>query len=151
MLRHASFAVLAFTVLLTALPVSAFAAGQPACPDGALAAILDAPGETGEESIFPAQDDPRNKACIFICEAGWGITTSMKRGTGVDCTAAGNSLSSQAGSEAASIGPSRCAAAGAALGYCGWVLHVTVSCHWDFVLGTYVIDGYGDIKCKDYC
>jgi hypothetical protein len=152
MLRSLSLAVLAFLILTAAVP--AFAA-EPARPDGSLAAIFDAPGETGEEAPFPTQDNPqndlRNKACIFICEAGWGVTTSMKRGTGSDCTAANSNLSSQIGSEAVSIGSSGCSNAGAALGYCGWVLHVTVSCHWDFVLGTYVADGYGDVKCKDYC
>lgn len=149
--RSISLAVLAFLVLSIAAPVSASAAGQPACPDGALATIFDKPGEAGEEAIFPTQDAPQNKTCIYICEAGWGVTTSMKRGTGADCTTASNNLRSQIGSEAVSIGPGGCNNAGAALGYCGWVLQVTVSCHWDFVLGTYVTDGYGDVKCKDYC
>lgn len=152
MLRHATLlAVLAFAVLFTALPASASAAGQPACPDGALAAILGTPEETGGEAPFSPQEEAQNKACIFICEGGWGVTTSMKRGTGADCTAASNSLTNQIGSEAVSIGPNGCSNAGAALGYCGWIRYVTVSCHWDFVLGTYVIDGYGDVKCKDYC
>lgn len=151
MLRSLSLAVLAFLILSAAVPVSASAAGQPACPDGSLTAIFDTPGETGEEALFPAQDDPQEKVCIFICDDGWGVTTSMKRGTGADCTAANSNLTSQIGSEAVSIGPSGCSNAGAALGYCGWVRHVTVACHWDFVLGTYVVDGYGDIKCKDYC
>lgn len=145
MLRHASFAVLTFLVLLTALPA---AASQPACPDGALSAILAPPEETGGEAPFSPLDGKQNKACIFVCDPWY--QTPMYRGSGVDCTAAQNSLASQVSSYAAANGVSLCNAGGA-LGYCGYTVHVTVTCHWDFVLGAYSKDGYGDIKCKDYC
>ena len=145
MLRSLSLAVLAF-LMLSAVPVSA---AQPACPDGALAAIFDTPGETGEEAIFPTKDAPQNKVCIFICEEWY--QTPMFRGTGADCTAAQNSLASQIAAYGAANGSSLCNAGGAAFGYCGYTVHVTVACHWDFVLGLYVKDGYGSIKCKDYC
>ncbi len=148
MLRHASFAVLAFLILLTAFSASASATGQPACPDGSLAAIFSTPEETGGEASFSPQDEARNKACIFVCDPWY--QTLMYRGTGADCTAAQNSLSSQVSGYAAANGVNLCRDGGA-LGYCGYTVHVTVTCHWDFVLGAYSKDGYGDIKCKDYC
>jgi hypothetical protein len=147
MLRNVSFAVLAFLVLLTALPAALSAAG-PDCPDGSLAAILGAPEETGGEAQFSPLDGAQNKACIFVCDPWY--QTPMYRGSGVDCTAAQNSLASQVSGYAAANGVSLCNAGGA-LGYCGYTVHVTVTCHWDFVLGAYSKDGYGDIKCKDYC
>jgi hypothetical protein len=150
MLRCSKLAVLA---VLALLPVSAFAAGLPGCDNAsmALAAVM-APlnaSPAGGAPLSP-QYDPQNKACIYVCD-WWGDVTSMHRGTGASCTEAHNALASAVGGEASSIGPGLCDNAGAALGYCGFILVVTVSCHWDFVLGTYVEDGYGKIKCKDYC
>jgi hypothetical protein len=150
MMRHISLVVLAGFAALALLPASASASGPFDCPDPAPAAFLGTPSPAGGEGLFSPGNDPQNKVCIYICEP-WGFTTSMKRGTGSDCTASNSSLRSAVGAEASSIGPGLCNNAGATFGYCGFNLVVTVSCHWDFVLGTYVTDGYGDIKCKDYC
>lgn len=149
MLRHASLAVLAFAILLTALPASAAVSEQPDSPEGSLSAVLGTAEETGGKELFSPQYDLQNKACIFICEPWY--QTPMFRGTGADCTAAQNSLASQVAAYGAANGSSLCNAGGAAFGYCGYTVHVTVACHWDFVLGLYVKDGYGSIKCKDYC
>ncbi len=147
--RNALLAVLVFAVLLSALPASAATLGQSGCPDASLAAILDTPGAGGEAILSPMAD-AKNKVCIYTCDP-WGFYTGMHRGTGSSCTAAHNALVSAVGGEASSTGPGLCNNAGAAFGYCGFNLIVTVACHWDFVLGTYVEDGYGEIKCKDYC
>lgn len=147
--RNALLAVLAFAVLLAALPASAATLGQPGCPDASLAAILNPAAETGAEALPSPMDQAKAKACIFICEEWY--QTGMHRGTGADCTAAQSSLQNGVGSDAFANGPGLCSAGGAAFGYCGFVVHVTVACHWDFVLGTYVVDGYGGVKCKDYC
>jgi hypothetical protein len=149
-MRRLSLAVLAVFATLTLVPAAASAASGPAdCANLSPAAnVLADPA--GVEALFSPEQDPQNKVCIFICES-WGFSTSMKRGTGSDCTASTNNLRSQVGAEASSTGPGLCTGAGAAFGYCGFNLIITVSCHWDFVLGTYVTDGYGDIKCKDYC
>lgn len=152
MLRSTRLAVLAVLALVL-LPVSVFAAGLPGCDNAsmALAAVMAPPNASPADEVpLSPQYDPQNKVCIYICD-DWGFTTSMHRGTGSDCTQANNALASAVGSDASSIGPGLCNNAGAAFGYCGYILHVTVSCHWDFVLGTYVADGYGNIKCKDYC
>lgn len=150
MRRHLPVVVLAVFATLIAIP--AFAASGPGDCAGSLlaASTLNMADPAGAEALFSPEQDPQNKACIFICEP-WGFSTSMKRGTGADCTASTNNLRSQVGGEASSTGPGLCTGAGAAFGYCGFNLITTVSCHWDFVLGTYVTDGYGDIKCKDWC
>jgi|GEM_PF-2825031 len=149
-MRHLPLVVLVVFAALTSLPSTA-ATAPGDCADRSLVAnIFGTADPSGAKALFPQEQNPQNKACIFICDS-WGFSTSMKRGTGANCTASQNSLSSQAGSEASSIGPGLCNGAGAAFGYCGFNLITTVSCHWDFVLGTYVTDGYGDIKCKDWC
>ncbi|HKI01064.1 MAG TPA: hypothetical protein VKK31_03705 [Thermoanaerobaculia bacterium] len=148
MMRRLSLVVLAGFAILTLLPASATASGPADCADPSLAAILGTAEAAGGEAAF--LPDAQNKACIFICEP-WGFTTAMHRGTGANCTDANNNLRSSVGGEASSTGPGLCNNAGAAFGYCGFNLVTTVSCHWDFVLGTYVADGYGNIKCKDYC
>ena len=150
MMRRLSLVVAGFAILAL-LPAPATASGPFDCPTPSLAAsVLGAPAPAGGEALFSPEQDPQNKVCIYICEP-WGFSTSMKRGTGSDCTASTGNLRSQVGGEASSTGPGLCNNAGATFGYCGFNLIVTVSCHWDFVLGTYVTDGYGDIKCKDYC
>jgi hypothetical protein len=151
MMRHRSLVVLAGFAILALLPAAAFAAGPFDCPAPSPAAsFLGAPAPAaGGEGLFSPQNDPQNKVCFYLCDAWYN--TAMHRGTGSDCTASVNNLRSGVGGEAASTGPGLCNAGGAAFGYCGYNLVITVSCHWDFVLGTYVTDGYGDIKCKDYC
>jgi len=149
MMRRLSLVVAGFAIVAL-LPASAFASGPFDCPDPSLASVVGAPAPAGGEALFSPEHDPQNKVCIYICDS-WGFSTSMKRGTGPDCTTSVNNLRSAVGAEASSTGPGLCTGAGAAFGYCGFNLVITVSCHWDFVLGTYVTDGYGDIKCKDYC
>ena len=148
MLRFSRLAVLAL------IPLSAFAAGlpgQPGCDDASLAAVMAPPNaSSGVGALFSPQYDPQNKVCIYICD-WWGDVTATYWGMGSDCNASYNDLTNQIAAEAASTGPGLCDYAGAALGYCGFTTAVTGACHWDSSHGMYVTDGYGKIKCKDYC
>jgi hypothetical protein len=146
MKRRLPLAALAAAVLLAALP--AFASSSPAeCATPATA--VEPAGEADLDALFPDANEPEQKVCIFICEP-W-FQTSMYWGIGSDCTASRNNLSSQVSAEATSTGPGLCNGAGAAFGYCGWNLVITAACHWDWGHMAYVTDGYGNIKCKDYC
>jgi hypothetical protein len=149
MLRRSTLVVLTVLAALTFLSTSAFAAVQPDCSDPSVAAIFGPAEGAGGETLPSPVYDPQNKACIYVC-SGSEFNTAMKRGTGPSCTDAHNALVTAVSSEASATGSGLCKGAGY-LGYCGYTLVVTVSCHWDFVLGTYVEDGYGNLKCKDYC
>lgn len=148
-MRRSTLAVLTVLAALTFLSTSAFAAGPPDCSDPAVAAIFGPPEGAGGEILPSPANDPQNKICLYVC-AGSEFNTAMKRGTGASCTDAHNALVNAVSTEAAATGSGLCKGAGY-IAYCGYILNVTVSCHWDFVLGTYVEDGYGNLKCKDYC
>lgn len=148
-MRHLTLVVLFVSALLASMPAAAAGPADWAgrSPAASVSRATDPAGAEGLEALFSPGNEPQNKVCIYVCDV-WDYT-SMKRGKGPDCTAANNDLASQVGSEASSSSGSVCS--GSALGYCGFNLYVTVSCHWDFVIGQYVTDGYGGIKCKDWC
>ncbi|HXU45726.1 MAG TPA: hypothetical protein VN783_09375 [Thermoanaerobaculia bacterium] len=138
--------MLVVATALVALPLAA--AQDPFCPGG-----------TGRASIVGARDspsffdprllEPQEKVCIFICTES-EFSTGMHWGMGANCTDSNNDLANQVGTEASSTGSGLCTGAGY-ISYCGFRLVVTTGCHWDYEHSMYVTDGYGNIKCKDYC
>lgn len=143
----ALFAAVVFAAaVLACLPAAASDPLECAAP--AAAVLADADPAAALDDLLAA-DQPQENACIIICEP-W-FQTAMYWGIGADCNASRSHLTSQVGAEASSTGPGLCSNAGAAFGYCGWTLVITAACHWDPSHGAYVTDGYGNIKCKDYC
>lgn len=133
--RVAALAVALLSVSSLALPIAAAAADAPSGPPAGVC-LAASPAQPG---LFTPKPTPRT---CFRCESTVHGTTPTLTGSGGNCTAAANSLTSQANGDALDD----CVTRGLD-GVCNFLLHVTSACT-QVSPGVYQEQGHATYNCS---